>query len=102
MQEDLSHEMCPHKPEFPFIRVAITRGRLYHLLKPGRNETPTTKLKHYEGGELFAPSILMMSKTLINAIPAIQKLFLQPTKLKTKKNYSSSILMGEDAKKNYG
>ena len=25
MQEDLSHEMCPHKPEFPFIRVPIKR-----------------------------------------------------------------------------
>ena len=30
MQEDLSHEMCPHKPEFPFIRVPIKRGLLYH------------------------------------------------------------------------
>ena len=29
MQEDLSHEMCPHKPEFPFIRVPIKRGLLY-------------------------------------------------------------------------
>ena len=26
MQEYLSHEMCPHKQEFPFIRVPITRG----------------------------------------------------------------------------
>ena len=26
MQEDLPHEMCPHKPEFPFIRVPITQG----------------------------------------------------------------------------
>ena len=29
-QEDLSHEMCPHKPEFPFIRVPIKRGVLYY------------------------------------------------------------------------
>ena len=26
MQEDLSHEMCPHKMEFLFIRVPIKRG----------------------------------------------------------------------------
>ena len=29
MQEDLSHKMCPYKPEFPFIRVPIKRGLLY-------------------------------------------------------------------------
>ena len=28
MQEDLSNEMCPHKREFPFIRVPIKRGLL--------------------------------------------------------------------------
>ena len=26
MQEDSSHEMCPHKPEFLFITVLITEG----------------------------------------------------------------------------
>ena len=47
-QEDLSHEMCPHKPEFPFIRVPVMRGWLYQLVRLVRAAAGYTPVKMLE------------------------------------------------------
>ena len=34
MQDELSHEMCPHKTQVPFIRVPIMLWQLYLQVYP--------------------------------------------------------------------